>query len=281
MDNAGGSATAPTPLVVEIRGLDYAYGATTTLSGLDATLQLGDLVAIVGPSGAGKSTLLRLLGGLLQPTAGSITIGTHAAATARKHKQIAFVPQHPALMEWRTAAENVQLSLEINPKPGDRSARVQQALADVGMVAYADRFPRELSGGQQQRVALARALVLQAPILLLDEPFSSADELTKRALYDVVKQSVLEGKQMAVLVTHSLDEAIANATRILVLGGKPARFLGEMRLDNLASRMEAIENGTFRGMSPALFALLERASRVSTDLPDSPDSTKAKVGMAL
>src|SRR5580704_1276611 len=159
-------------------------GGTTALAGVDLTIHPGEFVSLLGPSGCGKSTLLKLIAGLVSPTSGTIDWpqSTYTAA-GTPEPALGFVFQEPTLLPWRTAADNVHLPLLLAGvnRPEARE-RVGEALAQVGLSAFADSYPRQLSGGMKMRVSIARALVTRPKILLMDEPFAALDEITRTKL---------------------------------------------------------------------------------------------------
>lgn len=185
-----------------------------------------EFVCVVGPSGSGKSTLLRLVGGLLNPTRGAVEFEGQRVEGPRR--RIGFVFQDANLMPWRSALANVELPLEIQgAASADKKARAEQLLELVGLVDFERSLPRDLSGGMAQRVAIARALVHEPDLLLLDEPFGSLDALTReRMVFELLKIWQLQSVTI-LLVTHSIQEAVLMADRVLVLSHRP----GSIRLD--------------------------------------------------
>lgn len=184
------------------------------LSGLSLDLAPGQVVAFVGKSGCGKSTLLRLAAGLSAPTGGVVDV---------QGARLAFVFQRPNLLPWRTVAENVALPLSL--QGAEDPAAVAAALAQVGLADAAHKLPQALSGGMQMRVSIARALVSQPTLLLLDEPFSALDALTRARLHRELGQILDERGFTTLLVTHDLHEAALLADRVVALGGPPLRVL--------------------------------------------------------
>ena len=186
----------------------------------DVSLQMheGEFVALVGPSGVGKSTLLRILGGLLQPTSGELCV-----ANGNGNGRIGIVFQKDNLMPWRTAYQNVKLPLELaGVRRVEADTRVYEMLELVGLQGFEQSFPEQLSGGMAQRVAIARALVHKPSLLLLDEPFGALDALTRERL----GMELLQIRQImpvtVLLVTHSINEAVLLADKVLVMGNRPA-----------------------------------------------------------
>ena len=240
-------------------------GELVALDGLDLAVTAGSFTAIIGPNGCGKSTLLRLVAGLLAPTAGSVTLGEGAAAAAPRagdgRAGLAF--QQPRLLPWITTLDNVALPLALDGVPAaERTARARLALERVGVAGAAGLRPRELSGGMAQRAGLARALVTDPPLLLLDEPFSALDALTREAFDAELQRLWMERPRTVVLVTHSVSEAIRLADRIVVMTVRPgsvARFLdvGLPRprpvqlTDPAAAEIDRAVRATLAGVHPA------------------------------
>lgn len=194
---------------------------------LDLTVDTGELVTVVGRSGSGKSTLLLVLSGLKEPSAGRVSVDGNAVG--RGDPRIGLVLQHYGLFPWYTVLDNVVLGMRIRRRgaPGpDAHEHARSMLGRLGLEGKEDRFPRELSGGEQQRVALARTLVLEPRVLLLDEPFSALDALTREALQDQLLSLLAEAHVAAVMVTHSIEEAVYLGDRVGMLA-RPGRGPGE------------------------------------------------------
>ncbi|MGF6881528.1 sulfonate transport system ATP-binding protein [Nocardia sp. GAS34] len=204
-------AAAPSP-VARIKKLTKAFGDRTVLDGIDLDIARGEFVALLGRSGTGKSTLLRALAGLDRDHDGELTVEGEVA--------VAF--QEPRLVPWKRVHANVTLGLR---HPDPRSA-ARAALTEVGLGDRADAWPLTLSGGEAQRASLARALVREPDLLLLDEPFSALDALTRITIHELVLQLWSRHRPGVLLVTHDVDEALLLADRALVLGhGRLAREL--------------------------------------------------------
>ena len=190
----------------------------------------GEFVAIVGPSGCGKSTLLSILAGLEAPTSGTVVVdGTPLTAP---YPDLGMAFQRDLLLEWRTVLDNVLLQVEVRRE--DRRAYVDRArelIEQVGLVGFADRYPGELSGGMRQRVSLCRALLREPRLLLMDEPFGALDALTRDQMALDVQDIVTRGSRTAVLVTHSVAEAVFMADRVLVFSPRPGQIVESIEID--------------------------------------------------
>jgi NitT/TauT family transport system ATP-binding protein len=190
------------------------------LDGCTLDVAAGSFSVIIGPNGCGKSTLLRAMAGLLGPDSGQVRVGGQAPVVGDGRVGIAF--QQPRLLPWLTTIENVAMPLVLHGTPAtERRDRAEQALRRVGLADASGLRPRELSGGMAQRVGLARALITDPPVLLLDEPFSALDALTREAFDTELQQLWLERPRTVVLVTHSVAEAVRLADTIAVMTARP------------------------------------------------------------
>jgi sulfonate transport system ATP-binding protein len=212
--------------MLSVTALSKRYpNGTLALSGLRLEVAQGEILAVVGGSGCGKSTLLRLIAGLESPSEGSVTLdGTPVAAP---RPEIGIVFQEPRLLPWLSVRDNVGFGLRALREP-ERRARVDEALARVGLKDFAGCWPRELSGGMAQRAALARALVQHPRVLLLDEPFSALDALTRYDLQSHLLDLWAWTRPTMVLVTHDIEEALVLADRVVVLQPRPGRIQVEV-----------------------------------------------------
>ncbi len=213
---------------LRIESLDFAYGESLILRGIDLAVQAGEFLALLGPSGSGKSTLLRLLAGLERPTSGRLTAAGDPIDGPGTERAVVF--QHYALFPWMTVADNVAEAVH-KAHPGlarsERRARARAHLERVGLGEAAGRYPFELSGGMQQRAAIARALALESPFLLMDEPFGALDPVNRAKLQDLLL-AVWQGsspRPTLVFVTHGIDEAVLLADRVAVMGANPGRII--------------------------------------------------------
>jgi NitT/TauT family transport system ATP-binding protein len=200
----------------------------------DVNLQVraGEFVSIMGRSGTGKTTLLRVLGGLLAPTASStVTFDGHRVDGPPAGVVFVFQNYAASLLPWRTVAGNVGIGLEGNTSKQERTDRVAEALAMVGLADRAKDRPWQLSGGMQQRVQLARALAMRPSVLLMDEPFGALDAMTKASLQDELLRVQQRTGATVVFVTHDVDEAVYLSDRIVILEGSPATVAHEFEVD--------------------------------------------------
>ena len=218
---------------IAVDGIGMRFGGHEPITALeDVSFEIddGEFVAIVGPSGCGKSTLLRILAGLLQPTAGSVTVRGKTPSEARRDVEFGFVFQNPVLFPWLRVLGNVLLPDRIlgkrNPLAvADAEAHARGLLRDVGLEGFEEYYPEQISGGMQQRVALARALSYGASTLLMDEPFGALDEFTRDNLNIQLLEVWRQTRSTVLFVTHSLQEAIFLSDRVVVLSPRPGRVM--------------------------------------------------------
>jgi NitT/TauT family transport system ATP-binding protein len=223
-----------TGLGISLAGIDARFATATTpvdaLAGLDLEVASGSFTVVIGPNGCGKSTLLRVVAGLKTPDAGAVAVGEAQPVAGDGRVGLCF--QQPRLVPWRSVLDNVALPMELaGVAPDERRARASDALAQVGLATAGGLKPRELSGGMAQRAGLARALVVDPPVLLLDEPFSSLDALTRETFDAELQRLWLERPRTVVLVTHSVAEAIALADRVMVMSPRPGRVARIVEVD--------------------------------------------------
>jgi NitT/TauT family transport system ATP-binding protein len=223
--------------VVRINGVDKLFGSdsgavTTALQEINLDIGRGEFVSLIGPSGCGKSTLLRIIGDLIQPTTGSVTVNGKLGAVARHDRDYGMVFQAPVLFDWRTVEDNVKLPLELMGwDKARRDARAREMLGLVELGEFLHHRPYQLSGGMQQRVAIARALAFEPSILLMDEPFGALDEMTRERMNQEVLRIWERTGITVVFVTHSIPEAVFLSSRVAVMSARPGRITDLIDID--------------------------------------------------
>jgi NitT/TauT family transport system ATP-binding protein len=203
-----------------LQHVSHSYGRLSVLDDISLEVKHGEFVAVVGPSGCGKTTLLNLLSGFDQPTAGVI----------ERRGESRMVHQKDGLFPWLTVSENISLGLRQIKDQQQRRKQVKDLLGLIRLETFGDSYPHQLSGGMRQRVELARALAGSSDILLLDEPFSALDYLTRIHLRQEVARILHERPRTVVLVTHDIEEAAQLADRVIVLGDRPAQVRHELSI---------------------------------------------------
>jgi NitT/TauT family transport system ATP-binding protein len=213
-----------TGLQVRLHGVTVRFpapaGSLEALRGLTLDIPAGSLTVVIGPNGCGKSTLLRVIAGLLQPSDGGVLVGDSAPRAGDGRVGLAF--QQPRLLPWLSTLDNVALPLALGGKPG-ADEQAAEALARVGLAEATELRPAQLSGGMSQRAGLARALISDPLVLLLDEPFSALDALTREGFDGDLQRIWMDRPQTVVMVTHSVGEAVRMADRIVVMTPRPGR----------------------------------------------------------
>jgi NitT/TauT family transport system ATP-binding protein len=227
----------PAVRAVSLAGVRIAFpgpgrtdAAFVAVEGVNLDVADGEFVAIVGPTGCGKSTLLNATAGLLAPAAGSVSI--FGAPLAGLNRQAGYLFQAEALFPWKTALDNVAIGLDVAGTPHEEArAQAREWLKRVGLAAFADRYPHMLSGGQRKRVGLAQVLIRDPKILLMDEPFGPLDAQTRQIMGSLLLDLWSHDRKAVMFVTHDLEEAIALADRVVIMGAGPAsRIIGEWRV---------------------------------------------------
>ena len=197
------------------------------LTGINLAVKKGEFVCLLGPSGCGKSTLLNAIAGFQSPTVGTIRVGGEPVVAPGPDRGMVF--QEYALFPWMTVAQNVAFGLEIKGmRRAEIKTRVAELLAKLNLTDFASRFPKDLSGGMRQRVAIARVLALDPPVLLMDEPFGALDSLTRRTLQDELLRLWAEMNKTIIFVTHSIEESIYLAGRIVVMTYRPGTIKADI-----------------------------------------------------
>lgn len=206
---------------LSLESVSRSFGATEVLRDFSLDIALGEFVAVVGPSGCGKTTLLHLLAGFDKPTAGRVVT----------KGRVRMVYQQDGLFPWRTVAENIQMGLRHVRDRTARERELKELLRLIRLEGFEENYPHQLSGGMKQRVELARALAGDTDTLLLDEPFSALDYLTRLRLRRELARMLKERPRTVVLVTHDIEEAAQLADRVIVLSDRPARIRCELQLE--------------------------------------------------
>ena len=233
---------------IEVRNVGREFHAprgrvVQALSGVDTVIQPGEFVALLGPSGCGKSTLLNLIAALDSPTQGQVLFD--GQTRSQPSPNVAFCFQEPALFPWRTVEGNIIIALEAVGISGSRAVELaRHAAKAVGLEAFLDAYPKTLSGGMKQRAVLARAVAMRSPVLLLDEPFAALDAFSRDAMQELVIDLYMQQRFTCVLVTHSIEEALFMAQRILVMAPRPSRVVAEIPIDMTYPRTFAWRTST-------------------------------------
>ena len=239
---------------------DASSGQAATRALASTTFRVfpGEFVAVVGPSGCGKTTLLRILGGLLMPTRGRVTLRGEPLNGPRS--EIGYVFQHANLMPWRTVERNVALPLELlRLDKREIERRSREVLALVGLQGFEQAYPRQLSGGMAQRAALARTLVHKPELLLLDEPFGALDAITRERMNLELLRIRTAYRYTAVMVTHNIAEAVFLADRVLVMSHRPGRIISEVPVSLPRPRsLELMGTPQFAGLAQDVRAAIDR-----------------------
>jgi len=267
---AGGapvSPGAPAPLV-RVEGVGKSFplgrkGRLQALAGISLEMSAGELVAVIGPSGCGKSTLLRIIAGLEAPDEGRVQIGGRSAGEMTAAHRLGVAFQDHALLPWLTVAQNIALPYRLAGMPVDAD-RVARLAAMVGLADFVHSRPRELSGGMRQRVSIARAIVLEPELLLLDEPFGALDLVTRRLLNQEMQNVWATLGTTTLLITHSVEEAVLLADRVIVMAARPGRVHGQCDIPLPRPRDRAV-SGTmeFLRLVQTVTVLLDEASAAS------------------
>ncbi len=248
---------------VEAAGLRHRFGELEVLAGLDLRVAAGEVVGLVGPSGCGKSTLLELIGGLLEPTAGTLRVGGEQAAGERLARCV-YMPQRDLLLPWLSALDNAALAPR-NRGASRKSARAAAAplFEHFGLAGFESSRAGELSGGVRQRVAFLRTLLADKPVLLLDEPFAALDAISRGEMQEWLAGALAAEPATVVLVTHDVEEALYLCDRVAVLSARPARTIAtlESPAPRATPRLEAVTSLEFTAVREQALAALAEGSR--------------------
>jgi NitT/TauT family transport system ATP-binding protein len=250
-----GPAPRPPEQILAFDGVGKRFtDGTVALDGVDLEVASGEFVSVVGPSGCGKSTLLRIASSLEAPTGGTIQVATN---------KIGYVFQDPTLLPWRTVRRNAELLAELDGLPrAERRRLAEEALELVGLSEFSGHLPHALSGGMRMRTSLARSLTLRPELFLLDEPFGSLDEITRERLNDELLGLFAARGFAALLVTHSVAEAVFLSTRVVVMSGRPGRVRASFEVPFEYPRAPELRYAeSFARLAGAVSARLREGSR--------------------
>ena len=201
---------------------------THALNEINLTMESGEFISLVGPSGCGKSTILRLVAGLIQPTTGKLTVDGKTITEPSPERGMVF--QKPTLFPWLTVWDNIAFSLRMQGRLKGNKDKVERMIKVIGLEKFRNDYPGQLSGGMAQRVALVRSLINEPDILLLDEPLGALDAFTRMNMQDEILKIWQEKEQLAIMVTHDVDEAIYMGTRVIVLDANPGRVVADIQI---------------------------------------------------
>jgi ABC-type nitrate/sulfonate/bicarbonate transport system ATPase subunit len=248
-------------LPVELRGVKVAYDAVVALESFDVTIAPHARVGIVGPSGCGKSTLLSVIAGLLEPAAGTVSVGNSTKARDRL-AHCALMPQKDLLLPWRTTLDNACLPLENRGISRSKARQLTRPLFErFGLAGFEEKRPSQLSGGMRQRVAFLRTLMAEKDVLLLDEPFGALDSITRGQMQEWLAGALDQNlnPQTVLLVTHDVDEALWLCQRVVVLSTRPGRIVGEFDVSypRYATRRETVTSPEFAALKEQALEALE------------------------
>lgn len=222
------------PVILKLEHISKSFAkvetdeVTQALSDIDLTMQSGEFISLVGPSGCGKSTILRLVAGLIQPTTGKVTVDDQEVLEPSPERGMVF--QKPTLFPWLTAEKNIAFSLQMQGKLKGNKDKVRRMLQVIGLESFKNDYPAQLSGGMAQRVALVRSLINEPDILLLDEPLGALDAFTRMNMQDEILSIWQQKQQLALMVTHDVDEAIYMGTRVIIMDAHPGQIVADIHI---------------------------------------------------
>lgn len=263
--SATGDRPTASRTTLQGRGVSKTYvtdkGVVEALAPTDITVEPGRFISIVGPSGCGKSTLLMILAGLLKSSSGEVLCGDRPIDGPQE--MVGMVFQSPALLPWQSVLNNTLLPARVGSARGRRTQLVERArhlISLVGLDGFEDRYPHELSGGMQQRAAIARALLLDPPMLLMDEPFGALDALTRERMNQWLADIWQEQQKAVALVTHSIEEAVFLADQVVVMSPRPGRIVATIDVPLPRPRsVEALKSPALIELMADVRAILDRA----------------------
>ena len=220
--------------IIELKNISQVFetgnDSLHVIQNIDLSIKKQEFVCIVGPSGCGKSTLLKMIAGFLKPTLGECDMLGEPITGPDKRRGVVF--QSPTLYPWLSVYDNVAYGLKLSKTPkGAIEEAVNRFLGDVDLLEFKDRYPYELSGGMMQRVAISRTLINQPELILMDEPFSALDAITRASMQQLLRDIWKEKEQTIFMITHDIEEALKLGTRILVMSKNPGKIISEFKID--------------------------------------------------
>jgi NitT/TauT family transport system ATP-binding protein len=253
------ASARPEDASIEVQGVRQVFGEVVAIDGIDLSVAAHTRLGIVGPSGCGKSTLLSAIAGLLEPSSGTIAIGS--ARTGRERlARCALMPQKDLLLPWRTALDNACLALE-NRGVGRGEARRRTAplFERFGLAEFETKMPAQLSGGMRQRVAFLRTLMAEKDVLLLDEPFAALDSITRAGMQEWLLGALEQEPKTVLLVTHDVDEALLLTHHVVIFSARPGRIVKKLdtNLPRDIPRREVVTSTAFAGLKEQALEALE------------------------
>lgn len=257
--------------VIEVENINKTFISEKTkilvLDNVNFSVGKDEFVCIVGPSGCGKSTLLRMMAGLEKPDSGRILF--NGQPITRPSPKIAMVFQLFGLLPWKTAIENVEVPLEVlGIVKQSRVHIAEEYLQMVGLEGFENTYPHDLSGGMKQRVGIARALALKPEVLLMDEPFSSLDELTAKTLRELVMniwRNPTLPTNTFIMVSHNVEEAVFMADRVIIMSPRPAKVIGEVKVNIPRPRIKYLRDKEYFRFIDEVMSLLEKGKAITKD----------------
>lgn len=247
--------------MLHIEGVSHRYaGGVEALTSVNVTVDAGEFVCVVGPSGCGKTTLLHIIAGLIRPTQGLVRL--NGSSIDRPRREIGLIFQKSNLMPWRTVRDNLALPLELEGiGAAERYGLAESMLERLGLLEFGGAYPAELSGGMAQRVAIGRALIHDPAVLLLDEPFGALDAMTREQMQIELLHIWSNARKTAIMVTHSITEAVFTADRVLVMSRRPGRIRAEIDIPlPRPRRLEMIHAPEFGTLSQRIREGIEDAT---------------------
>lgn len=271
--NITGLATSSPEVAIRVHDVRKVYGsgksAVEAVRLASFSVQKGEFVSILGPSGCGKSTLLMIVAGLEDATSGGAYLNGREVQAASADVGLIF--QEPTLLPWKTTLENIVFPIRLLGKPIEPYLdRARQLMDAVGLHGFAESRPRQLSGGMRQRAAICRALINDAPVLLMDEPFSALDAITRDEMNELLLQLWQQMDKTALFITHSIREAVFLSDRIIVMGARPSRIVANIRVPFQRPRDASIQNEpSFGDLCRELKAMIYPGGREKILLPST------------